>query len=277
VSLLSPLAESHRIVRHPVCRYLAETLQPSSATRIQLCGRIVIELRGRRLEHTLPGRQGRLLFAYLVATRPRPITRDELKDALWGHDVPAACDSVLSGVLSRLRHTLGPDTIHGRSEISFALPPDAWIDLEAAREAIHRAECAVESAAWTEAWGPARVALNVASRGFLAGEDAPWIDERRRFLREVHLRALDCIARVGLALGGMELVSAERSGRALAELAPYRESGYRLLMEVLAAEGNDADALLIYDRLCRLLREELGTVPAAATQALHKQLLQLQT
>lgn len=213
------------------------------------------------------------MFAYLVANRPRPIARDELKDVLWTNDIPPAHDSALSGVLSRLRHALGPDIIRGRTEISLALPADAWIDLEAAGEAIHRAECAVESAAWTEAWGPARVARHVASRGFLAGEDAPWIDERRRFVRDVHLRALECIARVGLALGGMELVSAERSGRALVELEPYRESGYRLLMEVLAAEGNDADALRIYDRLRRLLREELGTAPAAATQALHKQLL----
>jgi len=201
--------------------------------------------------------------------------RDELKDVLWGHDVPAACDSVLSGVLSRLRHALGSDLILGRTEISLALPPDAWIDLEAAREAIHRAECALESAAWTEAWGPARVALNVSRRGFLPWEDAPWIDERRRFLRGVNVRALECVARVGLALGGLELVDAERSARALVELEPYRESGYRLLMEVLAAEGNDADALRVYDHLRRLLREELGAAPAAATQALHKQLLQL--
>jgi SARP family transcriptional regulator, regulator of embCAB operon len=224
----------------------------------------------------LPGRQGRLLFAYLVASHPRPVTRDELKDALWGHDVPAACDSVLSAVLSRLRHALGHDFVRGRTEISLALPPDAWIDLEAAREAIHRAECAVESTAWTEAWGPARVALNVSRRDFLSGEDAPWIDERRRFLRDINVRALECVARVGLGIGGLELVDAERSARALVELEPYRESGYRLLMEVLAAEGNDADALRIYDHLRRLLREELGAAPAAATQALHKRLLQLQ-
>ena len=263
------------IVRQPVWGYLAHTLQPSSTTRIQLCGRITVEISGRRLEQTLPGRQGRVLFAYLVASRPRPIARDELKDVLWADDVPPAFESTLSGVLSRLRHALGPDIICGRTEISLALPADAWIDLEAAGEAIHRAECAVESAAWTEAWGTARVARHVASRGFLAGEDASWIDERRRFLRDVHLRALECVARVGLALGGMELVSAERSGRALVELEPYRESGHRLLMEVLAAEGNDADALRIYDRLRLLLREELGTA-AAATQALHKRLLQLQ-
>ena len=31
-----------------------------------------------------PGRQGRLLFAYLVAEEGRPVPRDELADALWG-------------------------------------------------------------------------------------------------------------------------------------------------------------------------------------------------
>jgi DNA-binding SARP family transcriptional activator len=48
-------------------------------------------------------------------------------------------------------------------------------------------------------------------------------------------------------------------------------------MEVLMAEGNEAEALQVLDRLRRLLHDELGTAPAAATQALHKRLLQLQT
>jgi DNA-binding SARP family transcriptional activator len=48
-------------------------------------------------------------------------------------------------------------------------------------------------------------------------------------------------------------------------------------MQAFVAEGNDADALRIYDRLRQLLREELGTAPAAPTQALHKRILQLET
>lgn len=263
------------IVRYAVWSYLAETLQLSPAARIQVCGRIVVELRGRRLEDALPGRQGRLLFVYLTANRLRAVAREELKDVLWPREVTRAADSTLSAVLSRLRHALGPDSLLGRSDVRLELPPDAWIDLEAARGAIHRAECAVESSSWTSAWAPARVALSIASRGFLPGEHAPWIEERRRFLADVRFRALECMARVGLALGGAELASAERSGRALIELAPYRESAYRLLMEVLVAEGNEAEALQVYDGLRCLLHDELGTAPAAATQALHKRLLKV--
>ena len=46
--------------------------------------------------------------------------------------------------------------------------------------------------------------------------------------------ALECVAAAGLGLGPTELDSKLRSGRTLIALAPLRESGYRLLMEVLA-------------------------------------------
>jgi DNA-binding SARP family transcriptional activator len=51
--------------------------------------------------------------------------------------------------------------------------------------------------------------------------------------------------------------------------APFHERGYRLLMRTLVACGNDAEALRLYDDLRRLLREELGIAPSAATQELH--------
>ena len=64
-----------------------------------------------------------------------------------------------------------------------------------------------------------------------------------------------------------------RAGRELTRLEPYRESGWRILMEALAAEGNLAEALAAYERLRGLLREELGIAPSAPTQALHRELL----
>jgi DNA-binding SARP family transcriptional activator len=44
-------------------------------------------------------------------------------------------------------------------------------------------------------------------------------------------------------------------------------------MEVLAAQGNRADALVAYDTLRCRLRDHLGAPPAAQTQALHRRLL----
>ena len=55
--------------------------------------------------------------------------------------------------------------------------------------------------------------------------------------------------------------------------APFRESGYRYLMEVLAARGNAAEALQVYEQLRTLLHEELGVAPSPASQELHRTLL----
>jgi len=118
------------------------------------------------------------------------------------------------------------------------------------------------------------VALHVGVRRFLPGFDGPWVSEIRSRMDDILLSAHECVAVAGLSLGGPELASADRSAQALIKLAPYRESGYRFMMEVLAVKGNAAEALMTYERLRKLLREELGASPGAATQAVHKRLLQ---
>jgi SARP family transcriptional regulator, regulator of embCAB operon len=243
------------------------------ANRIQLCGRLVVELEGRRLEEELPARQGRVLFAYLAANRDRPCGRGELVEAVWPHDLPPHPESALNALISKLRRALGPKLLEGRSTVQLRLPAGTWIDLEAAGEAIHRAESAVGYQDWAGAWGSGQVAQYIAKRGFLPGEDGPWIDEIRQRLEAIYLRSLEARARAGLGLGGVELDTAERSARSLIAASPYHESGYRLLMAVLAERDNAAEALHVYERLREILRDELGTVPGSATQDVHRRLL----
>ena len=58
--------------------------------KVFLVGRVALEADGTLIgEAHFPGRQGRLLFAYLVAEQGRPVPRDELAEALWGG---TACD-----------------------------------------------------------------------------------------------------------------------------------------------------------------------------------------
>jgi len=111
--------------------------------RIELCGRFVVRDGGRRLDAELPGRQGRVLLAYLVLERHRPVSRDELVEAVWPEGAPAASDAALSALLSKLRRALGPDRLGSGTPVALRLPADVWIDVEAAAEALHRAESAV--------------------------------------------------------------------------------------------------------------------------------------
>jgi DNA-binding SARP family transcriptional activator len=241
--------------------------------RIQLCGRFVVDIDGSRIEDTLPGRRGRVLFAYLVLNRGQALPRDELLMAGWGQEAPAEAGNALSVLLSKLRHNLGAGHLRGRTAIELLLPQATFIDVEAALEGAHRAESAIAEGQWAQAWGPAGIAYHIATRPFLTGLEAPWIDQWRRRLEEVRLRGLECFAAAGLGLGGPALAQAEERARLLTELAPYRETGHNILIEALAGRGNVAEALRAYERLRVLLREELGIAPSPSLQAVHRRLL----
>src|SRR2546425_11589093 len=226
------------------------------ATRIQLCGMLAVEIEGRRREVELPGRQGRLLFVYLVVNRARPVARRELLDVLWPDDPPHTAETTLTGVLSRLRHVVSENVLQGREQLRLTLPAEAWIDVEVALRARHEAETAVLSGDWPQAWISGRVALHVSRREFAAGSDARWIEERRQSLGALQASALECIGEAGLGVGGTGITAAERSGRALVALEPYRESGYRPLMPGLAARGDAAPPLAGHGQLPRPLSGE---------------------
>jgi DNA-binding SARP family transcriptional activator len=241
--------------------------------RIQVCGHIALLIDGERRERELPGRQGRELLVLLVLRRDRAMARAELLDLLWPAGAPGAAETALSALLSKLRRILGSEILVGRSEPHLRLPAGTFVDFEAASEATHRAESAVAAGDWAAAWGPARVALHTANRGLLPGHEGTWIDERRRVLEDLRMRALECVAAIGLGLGGGELASAERAGHALVASWPFHETGYRALISALEARGNVAEALLVYENLRCLLRDELGIVPSGELQEHHQRLL----
>jgi SARP family transcriptional regulator, regulator of embCAB operon len=229
-------------------------------TRVQLCGHLVVSIGGRRVESGLPGRQGRLLFAFLTLNRLRSLTRAEIVDAIWadGHD------GGLAPLLSKVRRVVPLD--------GYRVAAD-WVDVEAAADALHRAESALAQGDSHRAWGPSQVAMFVTGRVFLAGEEGDWIENERRTLAGLRLRALETYAEAALGVGGTELAAAVRVGRELIALEPFRESGYRILIEALANEGNGAEAILVYEELRTRLREELGITPSEKTQAAYRRLL----
>jgi DNA-binding SARP family transcriptional activator len=222
-------------------------------------------------EARLPGRQGRRALAYLVVERPRPVPRDELATAVWGTGEPAgAWETALAAIVSKLRaalRTLGLDarTITAASGCyQVALPPDAWVDVEAARRALDEAEGHIRARRLRRAWGPANVAASIAERPFLAGDDGEWIARVRASLRDTRVRALECLAAVASANG--EHALAARLARDVVDLEPFRETGWQRLMRALADGGNRAEALRAYAECRALMARELGVAPSSETE-----------
>jgi SARP family transcriptional regulator, regulator of embCAB operon len=247
--------------------------------RISLTGRVSIEANGARLdERSFPGRQGRLVFAYLLAEEGRAVPRDELAEMLWGDAPPTRWEKALSVLVSKLRALLEECGVDGQEALRSAfgcyqlvLPPGAWIDLAAAREAADRTEAALSTGDTRVAREAAAEAAALARRSFLPGEDGLWIEEKRRELSELLVRALECAADACLAAGDTR--EAVRHAEELTALEPYREGGYRRLMQAHAAAGDNAEALRVYERCRRLLAEELGAYPSAETESVYRDLL----
>ena len=245
--------------------------------RLYLTGRLTAEAGGRRFdERRLPGRQGRRALVYLALERARPVPIDELADAVWGTSTPSgAWETALSAIVSKLRAALraldtrcAVTTAAGCYQL--ALPPDAWVDVEAARRALDEAEGHTRAGRFRDAWGPANVAASIAARPLLGGVDGQWIARARTTLRETRVRALECLAAVASA--NAEHPLAAQLAREVVELEPFRETGWQRLMRALAAAGNRAEAVRAYTRCKKLLADELGVAPSPETEAIVKAL-----
>jgi YVTN family beta-propeller protein len=231
-------------------------------------------------ERRFPGRQGRLLFAYLVAEQGRAVPRDELAEALWGENLPATWDKALRVLVSKLRGLLTDQGIDGASALTGAfgcyrleLPEGSWVDVVAAASAAQEAEQALAAGDVKNAKAVAALAESLVRQPFLPGDEGTWVEEKRRELSEIRVRALKVLVDACLRLG--DAGEAANWAEQVIALEPFRESGYRLLMEMHVAAGNRAEALRVYERCRRLLAEELGAYPSPETESMYRGLLEV--
>ena len=240
---------------------------------------LAVEANGVRLdEQRFPGRQGRILFAYLAVQHGRSVPRDELAELLWGEDLPATWEKALRVLATKLRALLEECGIDGSSTLRSAfgcyqltLPVDAWVDVDAAVTALERGEAALAERELDEARAEASTAAELARRVFLPGEDGRWVEDQRRDLRDVLVRALECLRDAALAEG--EFGNAVRYAAEITALEPFRETSYRALMQAHVAAGNPAEALRVYERCRRFLADELGAYPSPESKAVYLEIL----
>jgi len=239
--------------------------------RIYLAGNVALE-RGDVLvpERRLPGNQARLAFALLVTERSDALSTARIADILWDGLPPASWDVALRAIVSKLRRVLseiGADVTiqHAFGCYQLRLPPNAWVDIEAAATAAHDAEAALQAGDLEAANGAALVANAIARRPFLEGADGRWVRRQRGRFQGIQVRALSCRAEVALAHG--DYAGAIGDAERVVAFEPYREQAYVTLMRAQVGSRNNAEALATYERLRSILAEDLGASPSATTEA----------
>ncbi|QKV78185.1 BTAD domain-containing putative transcriptional regulator [Amycolatopsis sp. Hca4] len=217
----------------------------------------------------VPGARLRSLLVRLALAGGHAVEPGVLVDAVWGDEPPSGTASALQTLVSRLRRALAAaDGELAQVAGGYRLAVDtvdavAFEELAAAgRERLRAGDAIAAGTALAEAvalWGEpaliAAVAPAVATR--LAG---------------LSVEAVTDLADAELALGRAEPAAARLTGL-LAE-HPAHERAAALLMDALAAQGRQAEALTVYERVRRALADNLGADPGTALRDRHLRLLQ---
>ncbi|HZA79828.1 MAG TPA: AAA family ATPase [Acidimicrobiales bacterium] len=248
---------------------------------ITLIGDVAVRRDGEEAARSLPGASARVTLALLALERARGATAERLAEALWPDGLPATWGSALRMTVSRVRSfvrdSLGadaPDPIVAQSgRYRLELPDGVVLGLD-----IEHAEAGVAAARRALVAGDAASAYRHAAGGadrlrgpFLAGRHGGWVDEQRDRLADLLVAALELASEAAAAEG--DAAAALAAADEAVERAPLRESAHRARMAAHGVAGNRGEALRAYQRLRRVLAEELGVDPDAETEAAYLRLL----
>jgi predicted ATPase/DNA-binding SARP family transcriptional activator len=218
----------------------------------------------------VPGARLRDLIARLALAGGRPVEPGVLVDALWPQGLPADPANALQSLVSRLRRVLGEAGAVTQSEGGYRLDVTED-DVDALR--FERLVAIGRDRLRT---GDARAAAELLTEAVaLFGEPsviaavAPAVATR---LARIAVEAGANLAEAELALGRADDAVTRLS--ALLADHPADERVAALQMDALAAQGRQADALDLYERVRETLADRLGADPGAALRERHLRLLQ---
>jgi DNA-binding SARP family transcriptional activator len=225
----------------------------------------------------LRGRQPQTVLARLAAALGAPVACTELGATLWRGRWPVTWRTTLRSVVSRLRGGLlsagwpAGDPIRSVLD-AYVLTADGpmWLDAAFARRAVSTAETALAELRYDRAATAGEAAWQLAQRPPVLSTET-WFGSRlARWMTDTAHRAALVTASAWLAAG--DPVFATHFARGAVEVAPYREKGWRLLLEMHGRCGDAAAVAATFDEMTALFEADLGVSPHPATFAVYRRL-----
>ena len=211
----------------------------------------------------------RSVLALLALSVGEPVSLPRLAAAVWGDEQPADARRTLQLYVTRLRRALGSEAIQ-------TVPGGYLLDTPPANVDAVRFAWLLDDAARAKDQDARRTRLVEALELWqgIPFEDlkSPWLaDVESTRLVERYLTAVEHLVDMEITNGRASEVVARLSE--LTARYPLRERFWGQLMLALFGTGRQADALQTYQRLYRLLADELGMEPSEGVQELHRQIL----
>jgi DNA-binding SARP family transcriptional activator len=251
-------------------------MNPANGTpAIQLFGPLLVTVGERRLgPRDFGGVKPKQVLEILLAARGRRVPKDRIADMLWSQEPPKNVAGTIATYVSVMRR--GLDAVGRRGRDLVATETDAYrFAAENAQVDLDRFDDLVRRAA-TAPTGERRRLLGEAL-ALVHGEvleDEPyadWVEDLRGTYRArvlaAHLDAAEA------ALAERDLDAGLDHAQAAIETDRFSERARRLAMLAFYAQGRQHDAIDCYQRLRRMLDEDLGLEPMPETRALHTSVL----
>ncbi|MDF6019498.1 BTAD domain-containing putative transcriptional regulator [Streptomyces sp. JH34] len=215
--------------------------------------------------------QQRALLAALLLRYGRTATAAELIDALWGDEPPSQALATVRTYASRLRKTLGQDTLVSEAGGYAVRIPREALDLTLAQDLAAEAEKARGGGDRFKARTLINKLLGLWDGEALASLPGPYAENQRTSLEEWRLQLTETRLDLDLEVGCHAEAVSELT--ALTAAQPLRERLRELLMVALYRSGRQAEALAVYADTRRLLAEELGVDPRPELSQLQQRIL----
>ncbi|WP_020419299.1 AfsR/SARP family transcriptional regulator [Amycolatopsis sp. ATCC 39116] len=237
-----------------------------------LLGPIRVWHDGHQLDAGSPQQRG--VLALLLLGEGRQVTLEEIVGALWGPEAPRSAVVTTRTYISRLRRLLTGAAGGGTSaEIRSAgrgyqlLVDPAAVDVTVFRQTTADARDARDRGEDAEAARLLRGALALWRGPALDGLGGPFFEGRRTWLEQLRASAMEERWALDIGQGDCAQAIAELTLATTGE--PYRERLWELLMWALDSEGRRDEALSAYERIARLLDDDLGLEPGPGLRRMH--------
>ncbi|MYW94336.1 AfsR/SARP family transcriptional regulator [Amycolatopsis rubida] len=230
----------------------------SARLRVTLLGAFQVTRGAEALP--VPGARLRGLVARLALAGGRPVEQSVLVDAIWGPDLPADPAHALQALVSRLRRALGSPSDVTQVAGGYRLTVDA-ADVDALRFEQLATAASLDDAVtlWGDRPGvepPVVAAVDPAAATRLA---------------RLSIEAVIDLAKAELSQGRPDSATARLT--ALLAEHPVHERAAAVLMDALATQGRQAEALAQYEQIRAALADDLGADPGTALRERHLNLL----
>lgn len=249
------------------------TLTPVS---VNLFGAFELRLAENSI-HKWHAGKARNLFQYLLVCRGRLVLRERLYEVLWPESEWSPNSSSLKVAIHAVRQVLqiGPDgyapsglrIVH--QDFGYTLYAEKIkVDVDDFEALIEAGNAATEAGKVADAMRFYRDAMDIYRDDFLAGERAEWITEQRQWYKSFALRILDRLS--AYALRRADFDGLVHWCRRIIQLDPYRESAYRMLIEMHGRFGELGTVRHWYEICAQRMSDELGMKPAAETERVYR-------